>query len=540
METIDVNGAKYWLPANETDVMTLVNDAHANHEIICLRGSAHSFPLIGTLEKGPASGRPYKYVMLSKMNAVHIDVGKKQVTAQAGAHLGRDPWDPTKISTLENSLLYQLDQVGLAIPDLGGIIHQTVGGFLSTGSAGGSTQFAFEEGLISIDIIHAGPNGAQKTTFKRPSSNNPDDPFFGVGIATMGLFGVVVSATFQCVPKFNIKGKETISTVENCAIDLFGAGSGSKPSLEAFFQQTQYTRLVWWPQENVKKMVVWQAEQIPSGPDFKPKPYQEVPYIFNSPIPATVAADLLFSAIGQWPQWLKDMLGDTEECKTIIQMVDSGFYPLILPAMLDIFVPVDKPDKGPQQFQDVWWHGLPMDNQMSDRLFPVWFTELWIPLDKTQAVMNELLAFYNASTQNTLAFCCEIYAGKHSQFWLSPAYQTDVIRIDVFWFANNQGNPTDYYQKFWDLLAKYNFRPHWGKYLPAGDSAQGAPYLKSLYPKWDAWMRLRDQMDPNQIFVNDYWRAHLGIPTPTVRQVEAGRSSRLSRFFAVLRKILHL
>ncbi len=518
MDSIQVNGVTYWLPANEADVMTLVQDAFTNQEIICLRGAAHSFPLIKTLEHSALDGRPYKFVMLSKMNAVSIDAPNKMVTVQAGCHLGLDPWDPSGISTLENSLLYQLDQEGLAIPDLGGIIHQTVAGFLSTGSAGGTTKYAFEESLMSLDFIHYGANGVQKTTFKRPApgqQNAANDPFFGAGIATMGLFGILVSATFQCVPKFNITGKETISTVDDCAIDLFGDGSSGKPSLEQFFEATTYTRMIWWPQENVKKTVVWQAEPIAPAPGFKPKPYQEVPYIMDSPVPATVAADLLFSAIGQWPKWLEDLLGQTQAYKDITAFVDAAFYPLLLPKMLDIFVPIDKPDVGPQEFQDVWWHGLPMDNQMSDRLFPVWFTELWIPINQSQAVMNALLQFYNASTQNTMAFCCEIYAGKQSQFWLSPAYQTDVIRIDVFWFGNNLEEPTDYYQKFWDLLAPFKFRPHWGKYLPAGDSSTlGVPYLMALYPRWGDWMQLRAQMDPHQLFVNDYWRSHLDIPKP--------------------------
>ncbi|WP_256484470.1 hypothetical protein [Mucilaginibacter flavidus] len=42
MKTIIVNGATYWLPENNGDVITLVNDAVANNEIICLRGSGHS------------------------------------------------------------------------------------------------------------------------------------------------------------------------------------------------------------------------------------------------------------------------------------------------------------------------------------------------------------------------------------------------------------------------------------------------------------------------------------------------------------------
>ena len=509
IETLIVNGATYYLPANEAEVISLISRAKSEGKVICMRGSAHSFPLIGTLESENATDKNL-YVMLSKMNAVSIDKSAMTVTVAAGCHLGVDPFDPTKISTLENSLLYQLDQKGLAIPDLGGITHQTVGGFLSTGSSGGSTQFSFEDSLTSISLINCSGTGPQKVTFNRPVPDNPDDPFYGAGVATIGLFGIIVTATFKCVAKFNIKGTET-TTLDNftdCPIDLFGNGSNGKPSLQTFLEQTQYTRLMWWPQKGITKMVVWQASQIAPTPDFKVIPYQEVPWIDGSPIPATMAADLLFSAIGTWPNWLMDSMGNTTEYKVIKELIDGSFYPVILPLICKIFVPLGEDN----HFQDVWYNGIPMDNQMSDRLMPVWFTELWIPIDQAQSVMSDLQNFYNEGPKNTGAFSCEIYASKSNSFWMSPSYNTNVIRIDVFWFANDNGNPVDFYQPFWDRLQKYNFRPHWGKYLPDGNSAQGVSYLQSLYPKWNDWMNLRNEMDPGQVFVNDYWRSHFNIP----------------------------
>ncbi|MEO6548782.1 MAG: D-arabinono-1,4-lactone oxidase [Ferruginibacter sp.] len=530
MDSLLVDGVTYWLPQNLSEVLSIVDDAQTNKEVICLRGAAHSFPIINLLEKGSSTGTKYKYVMLSHM--FNVDIEGNTVKVDAGCHLGPDPWDPTGISKLENSLLYRLDQNNLSIPDLGGITHQTVGGFLSTASSGGSTQFSFEDALISIDIVtcEAG-KGATVRTFNRPVPDNPDDPFYAAGVASRGLFGIIVSATFQCEPKFYIEGQEAITTVDTCAIDLFGPGNDSKPSLQTFLTQTQYNRLMWWPQENVHKMVVWQAKQTDEaganafaaqayekmGLPVKPlKPYEEVPYVQNSAMPATLGADILFSAIGRWPNWLLDLLGDTEEYKIIKGIVDVSFFPLILPKILDIFVAVDTPDnanKGPQQFSDLWYTGLPMDNQMSDKLMPVWFTELWIDINKTQEVMSGLQNFYNESTNNTGAFSCEIYAAKSNLFWLSPSYKQDVIRIDIFWFANNTGDPTEFYQRFWTFLAQYNYRPHWAKYLPDGASEQGVAYLKSNYPMWDNWMALRQQYDPNQVFVNDYWRQHLGIPT---------------------------
>ncbi len=543
--SIDVDGVTYLLPATIDELKAIIEDAKTNDEVICLRGAAHSFPLIKTLEKGPKTGKKYKYIMLCKLHKVEINstvtppspsnpnpslpMPCGTVTVEAGCHLGPDPWDPTGISTLENSLLYKLDQAGMSLLDLGGISHQTVGGFLSTSSSGGSTQFAFDELLLSIDIMHYGANGVEITTFKMPADGNPDDPFFGAGVATMGLFGIIVSATFKCYPKFYIAGMQTTSTVANCEIDLFGDGSSGKPSFEEFLEQKQtypypsdithypYSRILWWPQPNVTSAVVWKARQTDekgamdwASTNGVLNTYQEVPWIMDSPTPMTLGGDLLYTTMGNWPNWLKDIMGNTEQYRAIQAVVDLTFPPFVYPLIMNkLFVA-----PGGQKFADDWYTGLPMDNQMSDTLFPVWFTELWIDIKQSQNVMNELNAFFSAGFENTGNFSIEIYAAKESNFWLCPAYKRDVIRIDVFWFGRNNGDPRGFYRKFWDLLAKYNYRPHWGKYLPAEDGDQGVNYLKANYPKWDDWMALREKMDPYQIFVNDYWRGHLGIPAP--------------------------
>ena len=78
------------------------------------------------------------------------------VRAQTGGPLSptasRDPRTPnvTRNTDWEHSLNYTLDQRGLALPDLGGITHQGVGGFLSTGSAGGTCKWSFLDAIVAL------------------------------------------------------------------------------------------------------------------------------------------------------------------------------------------------------------------------------------------------------------------------------------------------------------------------------------------------------------------------------------------------------
>jgi hypothetical protein len=109
-------------------------------------------------------------------------------------------------------------------------------------------------------------------------------------------------------------------------------------------------------------------------------------------------------------------------------------------------------------------------------------------------------------------YACEVYAAKRSPFWLSPAYDTDVVRIDLFWFSKNRADPSKaFYPQFWSLLSRFGFRPHWGKSLPPASSAEGAAYLRDRYPRWDRFLELREELDPQQVFLSDYWRRQLGL-----------------------------
>lgn len=509
--TVQVQGATYYMPRTTDELSSLISDAVSNGKKISMRGSGHSFPMIPYLE----ARKNCMYIMMSYFNTVSFDDSKMEVTVGGGCHLGLDPYDPTPDpavrSTLENSLFYKIYMHGWAIPEMGGITHQTVGGFLSTGSSGGSLIYSFDEMLVSITLMTAEPTPTLRT-FSIGDANT--DNFYAAGIA-LGMFGVIVSATFTCVENFNIQGTEAVSTVadclKNCNVDLFGSGP---QSLQNFFQHTEYTRLIWWPQEKVQKIVVWQARQIQLEKGFTPKPYREVPHVLGSGVPAELLADAMYSGISEWPGWFEHIFGNSKIVKSASSFISKEFYPHILPLLLHFFVTPDK--KGPQQFHDYWWSGLCMDNQMSDKLMPVMFTELWIPVNQTQEVMNALLSFYGDQGQNhenTGFFCIEIYGAKASDFWMSPSYKTDVIRLDVFWFANSDKDPvTTLFQRYWDTFARFNFRCHWGKYLPKTVNGQsGSAYISSQYPNWSKWTALRSSFDPRNVFVNPYWTSQLGL-----------------------------
>src|SRR5437660_5840859 len=218
----------FYHPANEEGVRQLVLRARAEGRKIRVRGSGHSTTAaIYTEGFDPDASRAGSglNLLLDRLANVSFDDAKQQVTVQAGCHLGQDPSDPAHTSSLENSLFYQLDRHGWAFPDTGGIIHQTVAGFLSTGSSGGSVQHSVGDQVVAIRLVDGEGN---VRVFTEPGDS---DLFCAAGVS-MGLLGIITAVTFQCVPRFDVIGKQATSSVDDSSIDVFGSGATGKPSLE--------------------------------------------------------------------------------------------------------------------------------------------------------------------------------------------------------------------------------------------------------------------------------------------------------------------
>ena len=61
------------------------------------------------------------------------------------------------------------------------------------------------------------------------------------------------------------------------------------------------------------------------------------------------------------------------------------------------------------------------------------------------------------------------------------------------------------FDAFEAIAAEHEGRPHWGKL-----HTLGADRLGELYPRFDDFRTVRDRLDPDRLFTNDYLRKVLG------------------------------
>ena len=324
-----VNG--FYEPTSEKELRALIKLARRKGQKVRVRGSGHSVE--GAI--GAPDGNIN--IRLNKYNAVTRNRARKQVTVQAGCYLGENPRDPE--ADPSRSLLSHLKPLGWALPDLGGITHQTVGGFLSTGSSGGSLKHAFEDAILEIRLI----DGTGQVHVLSEHSN--PDLFHAAGVS-LGLLGIISTVTLQCEDTYDIDGLQRITGVGNCPIDLFGDGS-RKQGLEDFLTRTGYARLMWWPQHGAEKMQIWQAERMPLASDHSP--FQAFPS--EGSITPQLFAGMFYALAGQWPGWVDLLLppapaGMTDQegeiqMKLFKAILEALFPDYILPAVINMFIQND-------------------------------------------------------------------------------------------------------------------------------------------------------------------------------------------------------
>jgi FAD/FMN-containing dehydrogenase len=563
----------YHHPASEEELVELVKTAYRKGRRLRVRGAAHSVSdAIYTKADGrnrvsrqkPPRGDDFN-VMLDRYRAFDVkDEGRRLVEVQGGIHLGADPSDPTDTSSLQSSLLYQLAQKGWSLSNTGGITHQTVTGFTATGSSGGSLQHTSNTNLYGFRVIDGEGNVHDFT--------RDDDRFWALS-PSVGLLGVISTVTLECDELFAIEGTEAVSTLDGCVADVLGDGSGGRPSLEQYLRDTPFTRLEWWPQRGAERIVTWEARRIPVPANFKPNPYKR---FAGSPEAAQQMISLLFTILGNlddlgrakkllddnWDQLegalaAEPVLRDLGPVGHIvaeflskaagggvdvaIDILELGERPLrkavpdFLPKLLGAFIPID--EHGPQRFTDYGWSGLPMDNAANDELLTTEFTETWIPIGRTREVMRLLDRYFtepkdgHEALRRTGTYAWELYSSTPTPFWMSAAhasgeYADGVFRVDPYWFADNAADPaTTFYARFWKLLRDHDvpFRLHWGKFQPEYERYDRGwvDFFRAQYPRWNDFLQLRAELDPNNIFLTDYWRDRFGLwsePQPSPRQ----------------------
>lgn len=132
----------------------------------------------------------------------------------------------------------------------------------------------------------------------------------------------------------------------------------------------------------------------------------------------------------------------------------------------------------------------------SPRLVKFYEMEHALPVEFLAPALREIKAMIEKKGY-LLNFPVEVRFTAPDDVPLSTAYQRESAYIAVHVYKGMEYEP--FFRDVENILRKYEARPHWGKV-----HHRNAEELKSLYPRFDDFLALRDRMDPQRTFGNRY------------------------------------
>jgi len=128
--------------------------------------------------------------------------------------------------------------------------------------------------------------------------------------------------------------------------------------------------------------------------------------------------------------------------------------------------------------------------------------EYAIPRAALSDVLGEVRALFQRRDWR-ISFPIEVRVSPPDDVWLSTAYDRDsaYVAIHVFHTAPHE----QYFTDVEAVMASVGGRPHWGKM-----HTRDAHYLAASYPRMRDFLALRDVVDPDRRFGNDYLSQVLG------------------------------
>jgi L-gulonolactone oxidase len=196
-------------PRSTDEVATLVAIARRNGQRVKAIGAGHSFTAAAM-----TSGL---MLSLEQMSGVRfIDRQRARVTVDAGITL--------------RALADRLDEVGLAMPNLGDINVQSVAGAINTATHGtGRALGNLATAIVGLELVDGDGD-----VVRCDETIEPD--LLRVARVGVGALGIVTQVTIQCVPAFNLHARETVESLDDLLSDV-----------DAFASSADHAEFFWMP-----------------------------------------------------------------------------------------------------------------------------------------------------------------------------------------------------------------------------------------------------------------------------------------------------
>ena len=335
---------------------------------------------------------------------------------------------------------------GLAMPNLGDIDRQTISGAVSTGTHGTGAAF----GGLATQIVRVRLLTADGRLLTVSADENPQ--YWGAVQVGLGALGVLTEITLQCVPQFALHAVEAPAPFAQ-VLEEWDARCASADHFEFY----------WFPGTDVASTKT------------------------NTRLPG----DVPLAPVPRLSGWVDD------------ELLANGLYRAIcaVGTRARSVVPVANKIASRLMARREY-------TDLSHRVFATSRTvrfremEFAVPREAVPSVVRELEAMIRAKDLR-VSFPVEVRAAAADDLWLSTAHGRDTGYVAIHRYFREGYHR--YFTAAQDIFRAHGGRPHWGKL-----HFLGADAFADLYPRFDDFLRVRDELDPDRLFANPYLTQVLG------------------------------
>ncbi|MEO6997802.1 MAG: D-arabinono-1,4-lactone oxidase [Terracoccus sp.] len=410
---------------SEAEVVSAVRLAGRQGLRVKAIGAGHSFTGVALtdgvgLDLGALSG------------VTTIDPTRGEVTVRAG----------TSLRVLGD----ELDQLGLALPNLGDIDQQSIAGATATGTHGtGLGLPGLSAGIRALRIVLADGSVVE-------CSPTTESDLFQAARLGLGALGVVTELTIAVVPAFLLHAVERPEPME----ELLG-------HLDEAIEKNDHFEFYWFP--HTDRALTKRNNRV--------------------------AAGTLPAPLKPWRQRLDDELLSnrvfelTNRFTTRMPRTTKGVNAVAARALSE--------RQFTERSQQVF---------VSARRVRFRESEWAFPRPALSEVLLELRDWVDTHDER-ISFPVECRVAAADDVWLSTAHERESCYVAIHRYHRQQGG--DYFAAFEAIAVNHHGRPHWGKI-----HTRDAAYLQAAYPRFDDFVAVRDRVDPHRRFDNPYLRRVLG------------------------------
>jgi FAD/FMN-containing dehydrogenase len=360
-----------------------------------------------------------------------------------------------------------LDRLGYALPVLGNVTGQSVGGVISTGTHGKNLRFGTMSSLVqSMRLVLA--SGAVKNIALRDHKGEySQDPLSRAAGVSLGLLGVISTVTLRVVPKHRLA-----FSISSMSFEKF------INSYEEIVKNAEHVAFIYFP--FVDMVRVETSEKLREVEETTLKDRAMPRHSRFKLFFAQILNYVLFESV--FGKWFTPIIWLIIRYITLID--GSGGASIQKPAI----------DKS----YNVVALNVNFDIEHHEMEYAYDMNDATRVIKAYRNVLQNLPSNYQYSSMLDIRFS----AGDSA--WLAassdrPTVWLDLIRPDI------HKNTEFFMSEFKPIVIKYLGRPHLGK-----ENILIKSELEQCFPNFAEFVKFRDELDPDRVFANKYFDSLLG------------------------------